>query len=283
MNNRWTMRSIWLALPAMLGLLLIACPAEDDAADAENATPESTKPAPPETRSDLSEVAINTSLVASPTELQEAMLHAGVDVKFAAQLKRRNLALEGEDTEAIAMRTGIVLADMVLTLTDSEKDVLLKDLGQLRTGLATIGAGSDIDTTLGQIIDHVKADAVSRQELWLQVEEMREAAYGELAMEAGPQVVPLVQAGSWLEGTHLLASTVLAAEERGSAPNLLRQPDVVHYFLQQLKVGEGEVSDINTLARGTLEQIHDITKKDTLAVEDVQAIEKLTGELLGKL
>ncbi len=282
MNRRWTLTTGWLALPALLGLMMIACPPGEETPDAE-ATPAATKAAPPENRTDLADVAINTSLVASPTELQEAMLHAGVDIKFGTLLERRDLDLGGDDKEQVALRTGIVLADMVLTLNESEKDVLISDLTGLRAGLATIGAGADIDTTLGQIIDHVKADAVSRQELWLQVEEMREAAYGELAIEAGPQVVPLVQAGSWLEGTHLLASAVLKAEEKGSAPNLLRQPDVVNYFLKQLKVGEGDVSDINTLARGTLEQIHDITMKETLGVEDVEAIHKLTADLLGKL
>lgn len=282
MNVRWTMGAGLLALPAMLGLLLVACPPSEDSPDVEPA-PATVKAPPPESRTDLADVAINTSLVASPTELQEAMLHAGVDIKFGTILERRNLKLDGEDKEQVALRTGIVLADMVLTLNDSEKDDLIQDLTNLRMGLATIGAGADIDTTLGQIIDHVKADAVSRQELWLQVEEMREAAYGELSMEAGDQVVPLVQAGSWLEGSNLLAAAVLKAEEKGNAPNLLRQPDVVHYFLKQLKVGEGDVSDINTLARGTLEQIHDITLKESLAVEDVEAVHKLTADLLGKL
>ncbi len=288
MTVRWTKRTPYVAMLALLGLALVACPS-DEAADAEATPAASTKPTPPETRADLAEVAINTSLVASPTELQEAMIHAGVDTKFGSLIKRRNFALEGDDKERIAMRTGIVLADLVLTVnewdpeTGAGKDTLVGDLENLRKGLASIGAGNDLDATLGEVIDHVKADAVSPQELWLQVEEMREAAYGELAQEAGVQVVPLVQAGTWLEGTCLLAAAVLAAEERGNAPNLLRQPDVVSYFHTQLKVGEGEVSDINTLARGTLEQIHDITMKDSLTIEDVQTVHKLTDELLGKL
>ena len=281
MKDRWTTRWGWLAAPALLGLLLTACPPKDDTPD--EATPAAaSKPEVPQTRTDLSGLAHNASLVASPTELQEAMLHAGVDTRFGTLLKRRNFKLTGEK-EDVALRTGIVLADMVLTLNESDKDVLLDDLDKLRTGLNTIGAGGDIDATLGQIIDHVKADSVSRQELWLQVEEMREAAYGELAMEAGSQVVPLVQAGSWLEGTHLLAVAVLQAEESGGAPNLLRQPDVVAYFLAQLKVGEGDVSSVNTLARGTLEQMHDIAMKDSLTIEDIRSIEKLTGELLDRL
>jgi len=173
----------------------------------------------------------------------------------------------------------------VLTLNDSEKDVLVQDLQNLQAGMKGIGAGSDIDTTLGDVIESVKADALSRQELWLQVEEMREAAYGELGHEAGSRVVPLVQAGSWLEGVNLLSKAVLQSDDKGDAPNLLRQPDVVNYFLLKIKGQESgeDLSPLLTLARGTMEQIHDIAMKDSLTTEDVEKINSLASEMLGQL
>lgn len=283
MNN--TVRWMWLpALVLSLGLLWMGCPPAEDGAEGGDKTPATQKADPPAERTDLSSLAHNTSLVPSPTEVQEAMLHAGVDIRFDKFLKRRSMDLGG-DKETVALRTGIVLADLVLTLNDSEKDVLLKDLENLRTGLNNIGAGTDIEATLGQVIDHVKADAVTRQELWVQVEEMREAVYGELAQEAGSQIVPLVQAGSWLEGTHLLAEAIIASEEWGNAQNLLRQPDVVAYFLAQLKAADAQGAEFPmvTLTRGTLEQMHDITAKDSLTEDDVTKIRDLTGELLSQL
>ena len=275
----------WLWIPGLalsLGLLWMGCPPAEDSGGEETAAPQ--KAEPPAERTDLATLAHNTSLVPSPTEVQEAMLHAGVDIKFETYVKRRSMDL-GAEKETVALRTGIVLADLVLTLNNSDKDVLLKDLENLRAGLATIGAGTDIDATLGQVIDHVKTDAVTRQELWLQVEEMREAIYGELAMEAGSQMVPLVQAGSWLEGTYLLSEAIIASGEWGNAHNLLRQPDVVSYFLTQLKAADAQGTEFPmvTLTRGTLEQMHDIAAKDALTEEDVTKVRDLTGELLGQL
>jgi hypothetical protein len=279
----------WLCIPGLalsLGLFWMGCPpAEDTGGAGGEETAAAVKADPPAERTDLAGLAHNTSLVPSPTEVQEAMLHAGVDGRFENFLLRKTMDLTDEDKEEVALRTGIVLADLVLTLNNSEKDVLLKDLAALRTGLSTIGAGSDIDTTLGQVIEHVEADAVTRQELWVQVEEMREAVYGELAMEAGSQTVPLVQAGSWLEGTHLLAEAILASSERGDALNLLRQPDVVAYFLAQLKAADAQGAEFPmvTLTRGTLEQMHDIAAKETLTEEDVTKVRDLTGDLLNQL
>ena len=283
MNDRAKRTAIWLAVVAMAGLLLAGCPPKEDTPATDEATPAQKAP-PPETRTDLAQVAANTSIVPSPTEVQEAMLHAGVDIRFDSLVQRRKMDLTA-DREAVALRTGMVLADLVLTLNHSEKDVLLADLDDLRTGLKTIGGGNDVDATLGQIAEHVQADAVTRQELWVQVEEMREAAYGELAMEAGSQMVPLVQAGSWLEGTCLLSAAIIQSEEWGNAYNLLRQPDVVGYFLAQLKAADAEGSEIPmiTLTRGTLEQIHDIARKDALEEQDVRHINDLASQLLNQL
>ncbi len=279
----------WLCIPGLalsLGLFWMGCPpAEGDGAGEGEETAAAQKAEPPAERTDLVELAHNTSLVPSPTEVQEAMLHAGVDNRFEGFVERYAMNLGDEDKEAVALRTGILLADLVLTLNNSEKDVLLGDLASLRAGLATIGAGSDIDATIGQVIDHVKTDAVTRQELWVQVEEMREAVYGELALEAGSQMVPLVQAGSWLEGTHLLSEAIIASGEWGGALNLLRQPDVVAYFLAQLKAADAQGTEFPmvTLTRGTLEQMHDIAAKETLTEEDVTKVRDLTGDLLIEL
>ncbi len=273
-----------LLVPVALGLALAGCPAGEDAPEAEP-TP-APKAAPPEVRTDLAGMAANTSLVPSPTEIQEAMMQAGVDIRFDALVQRRALDLKAEDRDLVALRTGIVLADLVLTLNHSEDADLLRDLESLRTGMKTIGAGQDVDVTLEQIIEHTKAGAVSRQELWLQVEEMREAAYGELAHEAGPRVVPLVQAGSWLEATDLLAQAILAAEDAGDAPNLLRQPEVVGYFLDKIKVGDDTStakSEMITMMRGTLEQIHDIAGQEALTGEDIERVHQLTHDLLVKM
>jgi hypothetical protein len=266
------------------------------------------KDAPRTVRQDLAKKAVQTSIVPSPMEVQDAMLRAEVEVRFDTMLlDREPLPMEG-DKGRVALCTGIAMADLVFTLERSEKEVLLADLATVRSGMTAIGAGPTIDAALAQAVGQVTADAIERDALWFQVESMRETASSALSRSAGRDMATLVQAGGWLRGTHLMATAILsmsnridkrlaqslaAAESDGEAPeisiiddsvNLLRQPGVVRYFLKQLdSMASGELAEHVAGTREALETILPITEKASLTENDVLTIQRLTGQLLSDL
>jgi len=92
-RRTWRTPFVGLALAALLGLALGGCPPKDDTPDEATPAPKAEVPAQ---RTDLAEVASNTTLVPSPTEVQEAMMHAGVDIKFGPLVERRKMDLTDE-------------------------------------------------------------------------------------------------------------------------------------------------------------------------------------------
>ena len=101
---RWMRGTVSLAALVCLGLMLVACGSTEETTEETPAAVE--KAAPAETRTDLAELATNTSLVPSPTEVQEAMLHAGVDIRFDSLVQRRDMDLTA-GKEAVALRRAV--------------------------------------------------------------------------------------------------------------------------------------------------------------------------------
>ena len=127
---------------------------------------------------------------------------------------QRDMQFDDQDTDDVAVRTGVVIADMLLTVKTADNEQLVQRLEHIQTGMKTLKGGDDIDKTIKDIIDRVKADAVTRDDLLKELDELSGAVIPELEFEGQKRVVPLIQAGSWLEGANLVAR---AAKEKGKA------------------------------------------------------------------
>jgi hypothetical protein len=103
--------------------------------------------------------------------------------------------------------------------------------------------------------------------------------------ELGDNAVPLILAGSWVEGSHLVAAAMKAENKFDGADNLLKQPAVVDYFLEYVK-GEGAQQasgDLVAKLETTLGELKVIAAKPSLGKEDVERIHTATGEVLALL
>jgi hypothetical protein len=107
----------------------------------------------------------------------------------------------------------------------------------------------------------------------------------ELEYEAGEWVVPLIQAGSWLEGANLVSSAIIAENKYDSAAQLLKQPRVVEYFLQYVeREGREKAPDqVVTKLVDVLKKLKTIAEKETLTAEDIKEVNKSTSEVLSML
>jgi hypothetical protein len=250
--------------------------------------PANTTPPPktdPIALADLQASAQNITLVPSPVEMQRALDKAGIAQGLDKLVVERKLKMDIDNKDVIAVRTGVVLADTLLTVKDSPKEKLVERLGIVKTGLTALGAGEDLPKTVDDLIARITNDAVSRDDLIKELDELHGAAIPEIKYEAGERCVPLLQAGSWLEGSNLVATAIVGANNATAGTQLLRQPQVADYFLKYVKVeGEGKAPDeVLKQLETTLLKLKEIAGKTELTLDDVKEVKSQTDAVLALL
>ena len=275
----------WIPLFLLPALALTGCQSSDpapaggpDVAPAAPAAPAQIDPAA------LDGEARKVTLVPSPMETQRELRDLGIDADLATFMRPRVVDASSTDEDALSLGTGIVVADMILSVTGSDDATLLNQLTQVHNGMSALKGGADILATIDEISEKVKAGAMNRENLLKELDELSGVLIPELEFEGQARVVPLIQAGTWLEGVYLIASSAKAADKLHACDQMLKQPMIVEYFKEYTaqKGEEGGGSLVYkhlsaSLAR--LEQIAD--KKDPLTAADVDEIIFMTGSLLG--
>lgn len=233
----------------------------------------------------LKSAAEQVALVPSPAEMQRSLDKASVNKALAGMVKDRDIKMDVENKDQIAVRCGVVLADLVLTVKEAPKEKIVARLERLGEGLNKLGAGTDVQSTITDMKTRVQNDAVNRDELLKEMDELSGVMVPELEYEAGEWVVPLIQAGSWLEGAHLVSGALKEAGRVDAADNLLKQPAVVDYFIKYVdREGASKAPDeVVGKLRETLTTLKGVTAKPTLAAEDLDAIHSSTGAVLTML
>lgn len=275
-----------------LTLLLVACSGEPNTdKPAENPTPsqgEPAAPAVPDKSLALGDLTANASmdtLVPSPAETQRAMSNAGLASSLVKLTEGRDFKVDVADNDEVAVRTGVVLAHVVLGARETPKERLVAQLATLKTGLTKLGAGDKIVGTLDDLSARIANDATGRDELVRELDELANVTVPEVEFNIGDRALPLLRAGAWLEGAWLVTGAIQAEGKYDAADALLKQPAVVAYFKDYLYGPGKEVAPvaINTELQATLNTLEGITAKETLSKEDVDAIHTATDGLLSKI
>ncbi|MBX2803270.1 MAG: hypothetical protein KTR31_36660 [Myxococcales bacterium] len=226
------------------------------------------------------------ALVPSPLEMNKALKDSGIQTELSSLVTARDVSAEPTGNDQAAIRTGIVLADLLLTVDTSDKDVLMGQIGTIKQGMAMLGGGSDIDATLTDIHSRVQTDAVTRDELLKEFDELSGAVIPELEFNGQERVVPLIQAGSWLEGANLVAKALKTAEDTSAAEGLLKAPAVVDHFLKYVEEEGSEKAPeaITATLKTSLGALKEMAgKAEPLAQADLDAVAKVTDEVLALL
>ncbi len=285
-----TLRRATVGLGGIALLAVLGCDAGTETTTAPPApVAEPAEEAPPpraEIKPDeLASAAENRALVPSPAEMQKALERAGIQANLADMVTERDLKMDVPNTDQVAVRTGVVIADLLLTVKGAEKPKLVMDLGKIKAGMVQLGAGSDIPVVIDDLADRIKNDAVSREDLVKELDELSGAVIPEIEYEAGERSVPLIQAGSWLEGANLVARAISDSGKVAEAADLLKQPAVVAYF-QKYVATEGQdkaPSEVIAQLERTLASLQEIAGKDTLGEEDVKTVQETTAAVLDLL
>ena len=144
-----------------------------------------------------------------------------------------------DDKDRIAVRTGVVLAYAVLGGHDTPKEPFVAQLRSARAGMAKLGAGAGLLSTIDDSITHVENDAASRDDF---LRELDNIGYAVPEQGWGPddRTGPLLQAGAWLAGTNVVARAIVRSGKADAADKLLRRKDVAEYFLGYVRTSGSE-------------------------------------------
>ena len=100
----------------------------------------------------------------------QALSNAGLQAKLAEMVASdKDITMDVENKDQLAVRTGVVLADLVLTVKTSSKELLLARLAKLKVGFEKLGAGSDIQATIDEMSTQINNDAINRDDLLKEV------------------------------------------------------------------------------------------------------------------
>lgn len=264
-------------------LSLLACSEEKPAPKPAPApAPVAPPPAPPP----AAPAANDAALVPSPGQVQKAMEDAGITADIQALVKQGVIRTDAESKDEVAVRTGVLLSHLVLTAKTAPKADTLARLAAVKTGFVAMGAGNDIPRTIDDLTARLNNDAINGADLVKELDDLARVLVPEVSYEAGPRCVPLIQAGGWLAGTHVVAGAISNSGKIDAATALLRRPEVVAYFLKVVK-SEGSGSTVGPGVLGKLEtallKLQEVSGKPTLSKEDVDAVYSTTGDVLGLL
>jgi len=229
-------------------------------------------------------------LVPSPAEMQKALKNAGIQEDLSKSVTSCNRATFGGNKDRIAVVTGVMMADLALTLDGSASAIENKEekitcLNKMKEGFELLGAGKDIPSTIDELVKTIQNGATSPGEMLKDFDELSLILVPELEYEAGEWVVPLIQAGSWLEGSNLVAKAIIKSGKAGEAGHLMQQPHVADYFLRYVKQSaKGKTSDaVNKKLVETLTQLKSIASKDKISTEEMNSISASTDDVLSVL
>lgn len=278
--------------PTVLALLLVtAC----DSGTTEPTAPPATPPAPVEEKATpeapsldkaaLEQQARDVILVPSPTEMQNALVQAGISEGLSALVPDRAPNMNTDDRDVISVRTGTVLAQALLTVKDAPTEKLVERMEHVKAGMAALGAGSDINATIDDLIGRLNSGSLSRDDLLGELDELHGAVIPEIEYEAGAKVVPLIKAGSWLAGVNLVAEAVVKSGNAEAGTKLLRQPEVADYFLEYVRTEGADKAPPEVMGKleQTLTRLKELSAKPELTLDEVKEIQTQTAGVLALL
>ena len=226
------------------------------------------------------------ALVPSPLEMQAALKRSGLLGPQGLLVKPRPLKAAGEDHDRLAVRTGVALADLLLIVQTAQTPELVGLLKEIRAGLVALGAKDDALSALDELTAQVQNEALTRDALVQELDALSGGTLPELEAQLGPRAVPLIRAGSWLEGANLVSSSIIAGGNYDTATDLLRHPGVVAWFqryVEETPAGRPDQEQLVPILRESLKSLATATAAERLGEAEVRQIHQSTAAVLDLL
>ena len=269
----------------LLLLHLMACSAEEEAAEPAAVTEAPAAPQkqlPKDLTSKSKNLASRDILAPSPEETRKTVEKAGLTTALGSLVPERSFTFEGISKDQVAIRTGVSLSDMILTIKERPKEQLLANIKAINEGLKLMGAGEGLLGMLDHMHLRFNNDELSRQELLDELESIVSMSVPEHGFSKDDRTGPLLQAGSWVAGVNLVSQAILKEERVDTAKTLLRLETVADYFLGYVDTEGSDKAGTEVLGtmKASLLKLKEIASKQDIQKSDVEAVVSETGKLL---
>jgi hypothetical protein len=270
----------------LLLALALACSFPPSPATAPAGAPEPTPAAtPPVPVAAPTPAEVSRVLAPSPEETRKTLEGAGIAADMAQLVPERSFAMDGPDKDIVAVRTGVHLADAVLSARQAPKEKLLARMAAIQQGLATMGAGAGLLSTARALNERFANDAVSREGLLAEVDAIVGAAVPGEGVGPTDRTGPLLQAGAWLTTANVAARAIASSGKWQASDTMFHQADVVRYFRRYAQGDGAGKAPTEFLGRldTILAALEAVSAHDAITEADTREIEARTGELLALL
>ncbi|MCB9745716.1 MAG: hypothetical protein H6740_24290 [Alphaproteobacteria bacterium] len=268
-----------------LVLLLVACQGGTETPDAP--TPEAKPEVVEKTPLSVAEMAgaEPVALVPSPVEMQKSLDRAGITAVLAERVPERKLDMKGKAGDELAVRTGVAMADLLLTARSASPEQIGARLLKVREGLAGLGASPDTLAVFEQLDAQVRNGALTGDELVRELDELSGSFLPRVESELGESALPLIRAGAWLEGAWLVSGAVIEKGSYDRAAELLKHPEVVAHFRRYVSAENREKVNELVLSQldDTLTTLSEVTAKEPFGEAETRAVHESTGAVLSLL
>lgn len=219
------------------------------------------------------------ALVPAPREMQRALERAGVAQSLASRVSDRPAPPADADLDRVAVYTGVVLADLLLTASSATPAQIGARVGLVHAGLVRLGADAEALAALEELRARVENGALAGDALVTELDELAGSRLPAWEARLSPRALPLVRAGAWLEGASLVSGAMVEAGRFDGATDLLRQPAVVDYF-QAVAAQSTAPTQLQSQLQATLEVLDRTTAQPSLGEAEVREIQASTQALL---
>lgn len=221
----------------------------------------------------------------SPLTAKRAVAEAGIDAELARLVPVRHFHLQDTSVEVVALRTGVILADTVLSLEITDAAELDQRLGEIAEGLGAIGVAADVCASVADLRTRFARKELDRAGLLPALDALVARVVPPEGLSAQDRGAPLVQAGAWLATTHLVADAAVRGKKTAAADTLLHQAAIADFYLSFVRSGtQGRPPGDALLGiEGQLVALRDLASKAAFTDADVLAIRDKTAAMLGLL
>ncbi len=221
--------------------------------------------------------------VPTPREVDASVHKAGIDKDLGAIVPTWSFHFDRTAANVVAVRVGVIVADTVLTAKTADKAATMARLEQAKQGIATLKVAPKVEATIDEILTKLRADAMNADELFVALDELSVQVLQHESVPAAHDLLALVKAGIWLEGTWCVTEAIKTHGDAAVADALLRQPDVIAWFQKYADATHlqgASAEQANTLVTSLKTLAWIMAQDRPLQMADVDAIQKAVDAVL---